>query len=141
MQSTMIIIFFVFLDHVWCQYIDFALYSESSHCVFCPTFPSIQPNTNEVTTHTHTHTHTRTHTLYMYIHTDRQTHFKNKIFLNFSLKYLYYYFISTVSPIREVQLELILLQFVIPTLLEHSNTRAAIKNGVIMWSNFVARIL
>ncbi|XP_019864267.1 PREDICTED: E3 ubiquitin-protein ligase MARCH6-like isoform X1 [Amphimedon queenslandica] len=48
---------------------------------------------------------------------------------------------STVSPIREVQLELILLQFVIPTLLEHSNTRAAIKNGVIMWSRFMAKIL
>lgn len=50
-------------------------------------------------------------------------------------------FSSSVSPIREVQLELILLQFVIPTLLEHSNTRAAIKGSVKQWTILMARIL
>ena len=48
---------------------------------------------------------------------------------------------SSFSPIREVQLELILLQFVIPTLLEHGNCRAGLKVLIVSWANFSARVL
>ncbi|KAL5467202.1 hypothetical protein EMCRGX_G031401 [Ephydatia muelleri] len=47
---------------------------------------------------------------------------------------------SAVSVIREVQLELILLQFVIPTLLEHGNTRAGFKIFVQFWAHFTANV-
>ena len=48
---------------------------------------------------------------------------------------------SSFSPIREVQLELILLQFVIPTLLEHGNCRAGLKVLITSWAEFSARLL
>lgn len=66
-------------------------------------------------------------------------HFNSSTCLD--IKCYYSLYSSSVSPIREVQLELILLQFVIPTLLEHSNTRAAIKASVKQWSILMARIL
>ena len=50
-------------------------------------------------------------------------------------------YFSAVSVIREVQLELILLQFVIPTLLEHGNTRAGFKIFVQFWAHFTANVL
>ncbi len=48
--------------------------------------------------------------------------------------------LSSVSPIREVQLELILLQFVIPTLLEHGNYRAGLKFVVTAWAKAAAKL-
>jgi len=48
---------------------------------------------------------------------------------------------SSFSPIREVQLELILLQFVIPTLLEHGNCRAGLKVLLQSWARLSARLL
>ena len=48
---------------------------------------------------------------------------------------------NTVSPIREIQIELILLQFIIPTLLEHGNCRAGFKILVRNWANLAARLL
>lgn len=48
---------------------------------------------------------------------------------------------NTVSPIREVQIELILLQFIIPTLLEHGNCRAGFKILIHYWAILAAKIL
>ena len=47
----------------------------------------------------------------------------------------------TVSPIREVQVELILLQFVIPALLEHGNCRSGIKSLIKKWAQLAAALL
>lgn len=44
------------------------------------------------------------------------------------------------SPVREVQLELVLLQFVIPTLLEHGNCKAGLKVLITGWARFSARM-
>jgi hypothetical protein len=45
---------------------------------------------------------------------------------------------NTVSPIREIQIELVLLQFIIPTLLEHGNCRVGIKSLIKKWAEFAA---
>jgi hypothetical protein len=45
---------------------------------------------------------------------------------------------SSISPIREIQLELILLQFVVPTLLEHGNSRAGLKFLIKHWARLSA---
>jgi E3 ubiquitin-protein ligase MARCH6 len=47
---------------------------------------------------------------------------------------------SSISPIREIQLELILLQFVVPTLLEHGNSRAGLKFIIKHWANLSAAL-
>jgi E3 ubiquitin-protein ligase MARCH6 len=47
---------------------------------------------------------------------------------------------SSISPIREIQLELILLQFVVPTLLEHGNSRAGLKFLIRRWASLSARL-
>ena len=48
---------------------------------------------------------------------------------------------STVSPIREIQIELVLLQFVIPSLLEHGNCRAGFKILITKWAFVAAKLL
>ncbi|CAI8010254.1 E3 ubiquitin-protein ligase MARCHF6 [Geodia barretti] len=48
---------------------------------------------------------------------------------------------SSISPIREIQLELILLQFVVPTLLEHGNSRAGLKFLIKHWARLSAYLL
>ena len=48
---------------------------------------------------------------------------------------------SSISPIREIQLELILLQFVVPTLLEHGNSRAGLKFLIKHWARLSASLL
>lgn len=48
---------------------------------------------------------------------------------------------SSISPIREIQLELILLQFVVPTLLEHGNSRAGLKFVIKHWARISASLL
>ena len=48
---------------------------------------------------------------------------------------------GSANPLREVQLELILLQFIVPTLLEHGNCRAGLKFIIKTWANLSARIL
>ncbi len=48
---------------------------------------------------------------------------------------------STFNHVREVQLELILLQFVIPTLLEHGNCKAGLKVLITAWARLSARML
>ena len=48
---------------------------------------------------------------------------------------------SSIGPLREVQLELILLHVVLPTLLEHSNTKAAMLKVVQVWIRVAARLL
>ncbi len=47
---------------------------------------------------------------------------------------------SNFSPVREVQLELVLLQFVIPTLLEHGNCKAGLKVLIKGWAHLSAKI-
>jgi len=44
-------------------------------------------------------------------------------------------------PIREVYVELILLQFVIPTLIEHGNFRVALKAVVQAWAYSAAKLM
>ena len=44
-------------------------------------------------------------------------------------------------PIREVYVELILLQFVIPTLIEHGNFRVALKAIVQVWAISAAKLV
>lgn len=67
----------------------------------------------------------------------------SKIIPLFSQSFLPYKFsmTNTVSPIREIQIELILLQFIIPTLLEHGNCRAGFKIFIQKWALFAANIL
>ena len=48
---------------------------------------------------------------------------------------------GSANPLREVQLELILLQFIVPTLLEHGNCRAGLKFLIKSWADLSARIL
>lgn len=47
---------------------------------------------------------------------------------------------SSINPIREIQLELILLQFVVPTLLEHGNSRVGLKFVVRHWATVSSTI-
>lgn len=49
--------------------------------------------------------------------------------------------LSSIGPLREVQLELVLLHVVLPTLLEHSNTKAALLKMVQVWIRVAARVL
>lgn len=67
----------------------------------------------------------------------------SKIIPVFSETFLPYKFsvTNTVSPIREIQIELVLLQFVIPTLLEHGNCRAGFKKLIKKWAQLAAKIL
>lgn len=67
----------------------------------------------------------------------------SKIIPLFSDTFLPYkfYMTNTVSPIREVQIELILLQFIIPTLLEHGNCRAGFKVVINCWASLAAKLL
>lgn len=67
----------------------------------------------------------------------------SKIIPLFSTSLLPYNFstTNTVSPIREIQIELILLQFIIPTLLEHGNCRAGFKSLVNKWACLAAKLL
>ena len=48
---------------------------------------------------------------------------------------------GSANPLREVQLELILLQFIVPTLLEHGNCRAGLKFLIKYWANLASKIL
>ena len=48
---------------------------------------------------------------------------------------------GSANPLREVQLEPILLQFIVPTLLEHGNCRAGLKFLIKSWADLSARIL
>ena len=48
---------------------------------------------------------------------------------------------SGIGPLHEIQLELLLLHFVLPTLLEHGNARAALKLLVKTWAKTAAKIL
>ena len=48
---------------------------------------------------------------------------------------------GSANPLREVQLELILLQFIVPTLLEHGNCRAGLKFLIKKWAEIAAKIL
>ena len=67
----------------------------------------------------------------------------SKIIPFFSDSFLPYKFslTNTVSPIREIQIELILLQFIIPTLLEHGNCRAGFKSLITKWASIAAKLL
>ena len=48
---------------------------------------------------------------------------------------------GSANPLREVQLELILLQFIVPTLLEHGNCRAGLKTLIKYWATTAAKVL
>ena len=48
---------------------------------------------------------------------------------------------NTANPIREIQIELVLLQFIVPTLLEHGNCRAGLKVLISKWAHLSARLL
>ena len=48
---------------------------------------------------------------------------------------------GSANPLREVQLELILLQFIVPTLLEHGNCRAGLKFLIKRWAEMAAKML
>lgn len=47
---------------------------------------------------------------------------------------------SGIGPLHEIQLELLLLHFVLPTLLEHGNARAVLKVIVKTWAKAAARM-
>lgn len=69
--------------------------------------------------------------------------FPSKLIPVFSKSFLPFKFslTSAVSPIREVQIELILLQFIIPTLLEHGNCRAGFKVLIRYWASIASTLL
>ena len=48
---------------------------------------------------------------------------------------------GSANPLREIQLELILLQFIVPTLLEHGNCRAGLKFLIKRWAEMAAKML
>ena len=67
----------------------------------------------------------------------------SKIILMVSSSFLPYKFTITnvVSPLREIQIELILLQFIIPCLLEHGNCRMGFKIILNYWAQLTSRVL